>query len=440
MVATSKKPLTTAQLRHLPPGKHFDGGGLFIICKGPDAPSKTYHRQRESKHWYFRYKYAGREQRLALGPWPEVSATQARAARDDARSLLRKGIDPAAHRKQESSQAKALAASRKNTFHAVATEWLEWKAAGWGGGKNGETYKKALGIINNYFAEIKEHPIGELRTPDIVPLLRRCDAKAPSLAEKARQYINNIAEFAIQDGRRDEERGVFRLNGVLGESSESHYAAATKPENIEAVMRKIHTLRSEVTRRALMMLVYSAQRPGNVVEVRWDNLDMEKRMWTIPGEKLKGRSSKKNIRDDHYVPMSDQMHAIFESMRDYTAGYEWVFPPLAKQGNQFLSRDALSKTLRVDLGLKGVQTPHGFRATLRTAAREQLKIDMDVLEAQLAHKPVGQVAQAYDRTQFVDERIRVSQIWADWVDNLTPDIDHRPRREIAMHSYRGSRR
>jgi integrase len=120
------------------------------------------------------------------------------------------------------------------------------------------------------------------------------------------------------------------------------------------------------------------------------------------------------------VPLSKQAMALVESMKQYTAGREYVFPPLARQNTPHLHRDTLSKALR-DAGLQGKQTPHGLRATLRTLARERLGVSADVLEAQLAHAKKGEVQAAYDRTGFVEERKRVMQTWADYLDGTVTD-------------------
>jgi integrase len=190
----------------------------------------------------------------------------------------------------------------------------------------------------------------------------------------------------------------------------NHIPAVTLPEEIGRLMAAIRSYPHEVTRGALLACAYTAQRPGNVAAMRWDEVSIEAAEWRIPPEKMKTRHA-------HIVPLPKQMLAILEGMRAYTAGREYVFPPLARQQSPHLHRDALSKALRI-MGFSGKHATHGFRGMLRTAGRERLGIDPDVLEAQLAHAKRGRVQQAYDRTRFDDARRIAMQRWADWLDSL----------------------
>ena len=142
--------------------------------------------------------------------------------------------------------------------------------------------------------------------------------------------------------------------------------------------------------------------------MRWDEINGDE--WHIPGHKMKTRHA-------HIVPLPTQARTILEEMRAYTAGREYVFPPLARQKNAHLHRDALSGAMR-SMGFKGKHAPHGFRGMLRTAARERLGIDADILESQLAHAKKGSTQKAYDRTTFGDARRAAMQQWADYLDAL----------------------
>jgi len=203
----------------------------------------------------------------------------------------------------------------------------------------------------------------------------------------------------------------LNLRDNLPKRQKGHYSAATTPGEVKAVMDAVKTMPSEVTRAALLVCAYTAQRPGDVAAMRWRDVDTNGAEWIIPKTKT-GQS--------HVVPLSRQSLALIESMTRYSGGAEYVFPPLARQKSQHLHRDSLSKALR-EAGLRGKQTPHGLRATLRTVARERLGISADVLEAQLAHAKRGEVAAAYDRTGFVEERQRVMQAWADYLDGASRD-------------------
>jgi integrase len=157
----------------------------------------------------------------------------------------------------------------------------------------------------------------------------------------------------------------------------------------------------------------TAQRPGLVVSAEWSEFNLQEAEWSIPGHKMK-------MRKPHIVPLPRQAVALLQSMLVWTAGQRFVFPALARQKTVHLHRDALSNALR-DMGFQGKHATHGFRTSLRTIARERLRVDPDVLEAQLAHAKRGDVQQAYDRTEFNDLRRRVMQKWADFLDKLRKD-------------------
>lgn len=192
-----------------------------------------------------------------------------------------------------------------------------------------------------------------------------------------------------------------------------HNPAATTPAELTHVLRAIRGMPSPVTRTALLLCCYLAQRPGNIVAMRWDQLDERGHEWTLPAEAMKTRRS-------HVVPLPWQAVELLESLKPLSGGVGFVFPPLARQRNRYLTRDTLSKALR-DAGLRNKQTPHGLGATFRTVARERLGINEDVLEAQLAHAKHGAVQATPDRTGFIKQRHCILQRWADYLDTLERD-------------------
>lgn len=171
-------------------------------------------------------------------------------------------------------------------------------------------------------------------------------------------------------------------------------------------MRTILGYEGRVVRGGLLLAAYTACRPGVVASARWAEMDLERAEWCIPADKMKTRI-------EHVVSLPKQAVEMLAEMRQYGGG-EYVFPGVGKRGNPHLHRDALSKALR-DMGFQGQHATHGFRAMLRTVARERLKIDIDVLEAQLAHAKADEIQAAYDRARFEDERRVVMQVWADFL-------------------------
>ena len=390
------EPLTDLSIRRAKPTdtarKLFDGGGLYLLVQPNGA-----------RYWRMKYPYTGRERLLALGVYPEVSLSEARQGREDARALLRKGKDPGAERVAMKESARRLSDA---AFPTVAAAWLAFKRKEWAD----ETYRKASYVINTYLVPaLKRRPITTLSTKQAADVLASIAETAPTLASKARQYLGGIVQYAIRHGLRDDGR-LLSLRGAAPKHAAGHIPAATDPTIVAKLVKAIEAYPTPVTRAALKLAMLTAMRPGIVASARWDEVDLTAAEWAVAGERMKTRHA-------HIVSLPKQAVAVLREMQAYTAGHEYVFPPLARQATPHLHRDALSNALR-RMGFQGLHATHGFRAMLRTVARERLGVDMDVLEAQLAHAKKGDVQKAYDRTTFDDKRRKVMQAWADYLDGL----------------------
>lgn len=397
------KPLTVTAINHAiskaqgnsKAGRDFplwDGNGLHLIDRNGRY------------HWRLKYVRAdGRENRLAIGSFPAVSLKDARTRAASARQLLSKGIDPAAKRKADKAEHKRKITA---TFQHFGEAWLTLKSPGWAE----QTRRKQWLVVHSYLIPaLGTRDVREITTAEVLKVLRKMNTRTPTLARKAARAAQAIIRQAITEGAREDGRVLdLNLRDNLPSQHKSHYAAATTRDDVLTVMSVIRGIRHEVTRAALLVCTYTAQRPGDVAAMRWQDVDPKTAEWLIP---------KTKTGQPHVVPLSQQALEQIESMRSFTGGEGYVFPPLARQDTPHLNRDTLSKALR-DAGLRGKQTPHGLRATLRTVARERLGVSADVLEAQLAHAKRGDVQQAYDRTGFIAERHRVMQGWADYLDNL----------------------
>lgn len=354
-------------------------------------------------YWRYRYRHAGKAKRLSLGVYPEVSLKEARDHLAAARAKLRDGIDPSKDRK-DAKRAAMGAADRD--FAKVAADWLAHCRPGWAP----ETYRKAVYIVDQYLAPaMKGADVATLATPEARRAIGKIAARAPALAQKARGHLGAIMEYAMHGGLREEGRALS-LKGAIQKHDKGHIAAATNPDDIRALVSAIEAYDSPVTRSALSVAMLTALRPGVVAGARWEEIDLPRAEWMVPPERMK-------MRHAHIVPLPRQAVDCLRDMLKFTAGGEFVFPPLARQHSKHLHRDALSAALR-RMGFQGVHATHGFRAMFRTVARERLNVPADVLEAQLAHAKKGDVQKAYDRTQFLDERRIAMQRWADYLDEL----------------------
>jgi len=384
--------LTAISIKNAKIGKHFDGGGLFLEVTSTGA-----------RYWRLKYRYGGKENRLGFGRSNEVSLAEARQRRDEARALLRDGKDPAAARK---AIREAQRAGKKGPFPVVATAWLAFKRKEWAP----ETYRKAQYILDTYLIPaLRRHSIATLSTKEAVKGLEHIGNKAPALAAKARQYLGGIVTYAIREGLREEGR-FLSLRGAVPKHEKGNIPAATDPKEIIELLRAIDAYPNDIVRASLKLAMLTAMRPGIVASARWADIDLNIAEWSVPASMMKTRHA-------HIVPLPRQAISVLRDMKPLSDGAEYVFPPIAKQKTNHMHREAMSKALR-SMGFKGRHSTHGFRGMLRTVARERLNADPDVLEAQLAHAKKGDVQKAYDRTTFNDERRRVMQSWANYLDNL----------------------
>lgn len=365
------------------------------------------------KHWRYRYQWAGRERMISLGTYPIVTLALARDRCVDARRHLAVGRDPAQVKRGEKA---AIVQREDNKFPEVARRWLQTRhfdrAQRSGDSKPfaRKTYQKASTIIEgDLIPSLRHVAIADLTTPQAIAALDKIQGRAPHMAVKAKNYLEHIVIYAIQKGLRGEGK-VLSLRGSVHTPEARSVPAAVTIEALAIVVKAIATYPSPVTKAALSFCSMTTMRPANVAEARWEHIDLKAATWTIPAEEMKSGKP-------HIVPLPTQALELLKQAESWRRRGGWVFPAQAEQDTPHLHRDTLSKALR-ELGLQGKHVPHGFRSSFRTIAREEWKIDIDVLEAQIAHAKQGQVNKAYDRTRFLRERVQVMQRWADLLEQL----------------------
>ncbi|WP_334106836.1 tyrosine-type recombinase/integrase [Methylobacillus sp.] len=386
------KGLTIKQIDAAKPGKTLaDGRGLSLVV---DTGG--------NKRWVFRYtRPDGRRNWIGLGSYPETSLPVARALAQNQRETLAGGIDPAIAKKEAKQQLKA---SVRGTFKSVGEEWHAHKSKGWAS----ETARKAREVLDDYlYPKIGSKAISELSSADVKPVLLYVHERGPRLAVKARQYVNQIVDYAIQEGLREEGK-LLSLKGVLPKMERAHYAAVTKTNDLPSMLSKINSIESHKMRVAVQTLLYTASRPGVVAGMLKSELDLEAGEWHVSARRMK-------TGNDHITPLPKQLIPLLQEAIAYSGNSPFVFPGERDPIGKHLNRDSISKALR-EAGLRGVTVSHGFRATFRTIARERLRIDPDVLEAQIAHAKKDEIQAAYDRAQFLEERHQIIQRWADYID------------------------
>jgi len=362
-----------------------------------------------SKLWRYRYRWAGKPTMLSLGAYPGVGLAEARRRVLELREQLASGVDPGEERRKPRQIQAAISASQ---FEAVARSWREDKAPH----LKSKTLAKLDAILDrDLIPSLGKIPMEELATPEVVAALEEISGRAPHTAQKARSYLNQIVEFSIRKGLRKDGH-TLTLRGVIRLPKSKGLPAAIDEDSLREVMRVVHDHPDRMIRTALQLQAYTALRPSNVVSARWSAINLEKAVWRIPGEQMK-------TGEDHDLPLSRQaveLLGIAEKWRRGGNKADWVFPAIAERQSQHMHRDTLSKALRTS-GLQGRHVPHGFRASFRTLAREELDIDIDVLEAQLAHSVGDATQRAYNRARHFKRRAKASQFWADYLDGLVED-------------------
>jgi integrase len=380
--------------RYTPAGKHklFDGGGLYLEIHANG-----------SKYWRLKYRYAGKERRLALGVFPAVSLAEARNRRDDARRLLRDGIDPASAR----TAVKAQQAPVDNTFGAVAAEWLRRR-------EQHEGLAEVTTAKTRWFLSLAEalndKPAEAITAPDVLMILRKLEENGNiDTAHRVKQKIGQVLRYAVATGRAQYDV-TAALRGALVPLRHKHRAALTKPAEAGRLLRAIETHRGQpTTRAALQLSALTFVRPGELRRAEWSEIDLDACEWRIPAEKMKMRAA-------HIVPLSRQATAILRALQPLTGSGRYVFPSL-RGASRCMSENTVNVAIR-DLGFGPAEmTAHGFRSMASTLLNEQ-GWNRDAIERQLAHAERDTVRAAYNYAEHLPERRKMMQAWADYLDRL----------------------
>ena len=423
MSALSK--LTDVQIRQAKPKatqyKLSDGGGLHILIK-PDG----------TKYWRYKYRFLGAERLMSLGVYPEVPAARAREAHRVARQQLTSGVDPMAARKK----AKLVAVlSAETTFEGVAREfWTKQLASG-----RSAVYAASVVAMleKDIFPWIGKQPIAEIETPELLATLHRAESRAAATARKLRTQVGQVFRYAIQTGKAKTDPTVH-LRGALMTVKGGHFAAITTPEPFADLLRAMYAYRGELVTRCLLRLSPLVfQRPSELRGAGWDEFDLDGvswgvPMWEIPALRSGAVGDTKITRTgwaSHLVPLSNQAVSVLRTLKPLTGHTGLVFHSSRNPGNPLSSNTALSALRR--LGYAGEMTAHGFRASARTMAAERLRINRDMLELQISHRVADSMGRAYDRTQFLEERIAMMQQWADYLDRLVAGGSVVPFKRVA---------
>lgn len=388
------------------PLRMFDGKGLYLEV----APSG-------GKWWRFKYRFGGKEKLLSLGTYPETSLKRAREKRGEARALLESDVDPSVARK-------ATKASRVGgglgSFEAVAREFHDTRKAQWSAPHAKRWLER---LAKDVFPYVGALPLRDLTAPVLLETLRRVESRGVrETVHSIQQACGQVFRYGIATGR-CERNPAADLRGALKPVLVQHMAAVTEPKAVGDLMRAISGYQgSPLTRAALLLSALLFQRPGNVRAMQWSALELEGKRpaWTIPAIEMKRIRYQKENGRPHVVPLAPEAVAILRELQQLTGQGTYVFPSLLGSARP-MSENTVNTALR-RLGYdKDTATAHGFRAMARTVMVEQMNVNPEVIEAQLAHGKSGPLGMAYDRAEFMDQRRTMMTQWAGYLNAMRDD-------------------
>jgi len=371
--------------------KLSDGGGLQLWVQ----PSGT-------RLWRLAYRFAGKQKLLSLGSYPVISLADARQARDEAKRLLKAGADPAQQRKFQK------VSSPKDTFRSIADEYVDKLKKE---GRAHRTISKVKWLLDFAYPTIGDKCIREIDTATILTALRRVEVRGRyESARRLRSTIGTVFRFAIATARADADPTIA-LRGALISPTVTPRAAITDPKALGGLLRAVDAFDGQpTTRAALKLMAMLFPRPGELRAAEWEEFEFESSVWIIPEARMK-------MRRPHRVPLSRQAVSVLTSLKEISGGGSLLFPGV-RSVSRPISDNTLNGALRRMGYGKDEATAHGFRATASTLLNECGKWHPDAVERQLAHIEGNDVRRAYARAEHWEERVKMMQWWADYLDEL----------------------
>jgi integrase len=373
------------------PYKLSDSGGLFLLVQ----PSG-------SKWWRYKYRFAGKEKLLALGSYPAVSLQEARERHFHARKALDMGSDPS----EKKQVAKRLAVLKsENSFEAIAREWHQNQLAKWTPRYSASVIKR---IEADIFPKIGSRPIADISASELLGVLRNVEGRGASdLAHRLLQVCGQVFTYALITERATRNPAA-EMRGALKPVVKTNYAYLKANELPEFLMKADNYDGHPQTKLAIKFLMLTFVRTAELRGAEWKEIDLEEAEWRIPAERMK-------MKTQHIVPLSKQAVQTLRELLPITGQWKYVFPNQQKPSGCMSENTILYALYR--MGYHSRTTGHGFRSTASTILNEHGFI-ADVIERQLAHTEHDRVRAAYNHAQYLPERRKMMQWWADYLDDV----------------------
>ena len=352
------------------------------------------------KWWRLDYRFQGKRKTLSLGTVPDVSLKEARRKRDEARSILEDGADPSYYR----ASAKAFG---EDSFEAVAREWFEKFRGQWA---QSHAVKILGRLEKDLLPWVGSRPIDAIEPPELLRAFRRVENRgALESAHRIQQIASRVFRYGVATGRCSRDP-TADLKGALPPNRSNHFATITDPKEIGELLRAIDGYQgSLITRCALQLAPLVFVRPGELRHAEWREISLNNAEWRLPPAKMK-------MRRDHIVPLSRQALSILEELNPLTSSGTYIFPSVRSVARP-MSENTINGALRRLGYSKAEMTGHGFRSMASTVLNEH-NWNRDAIERQLAHVEGNSVRAAYNYAEHLEERRRMMQWWADYLDGL----------------------
>ncbi|EBG6490190.1 DUF4102 domain-containing protein [Salmonella enterica] len=382
--------------------KLTDSAGLYLLIK-PNG----------SKLWYMKYRIDGKEKKLAFGPYPDVSLFKARQLRDAARARVREGVDPAADKKIAQQKKK-----NGQTFQQIAMNWhadhRRWSA------HYAKTIQRRLETY--IFPDIGDSLIDQITTETLLFTLRKVENKGfLEITARLKNYVTEIMRYAVKK-QLIKSNPALDLDGEFTPPETQHYPALPLEKLPELISRTENYSGRLLTKYALKLSLLFFVRSSELRFARWDEIDWQQRLWTIPEEReqienvrFSHRGTK--MKTQHIVPLSDQAVAVLKQIEALSGHLTFIFPGEYDQ-DKCMSDNTINKALRVmGYDTKKEVCGHGFRAMACSALSESGLWSKEAIEKQMSHQERNSVRAAYiHKAEYLEERTAMMQWWADYLD------------------------
>lgn len=381
--------LTTLKIKSLTqPGRYSDGNGLYIQISANGG-----------RRWIYRFTLNGRKREMGLGAVSNTPLAEARKRRDAARILVADGVDPIAARERD------LAIP---TFGEAAQKFIEANKKGWSNSKHQSQWHNTL---QQHASHLTKIPVDQITIDDVLKVLEPIWTRIPETAQRLRARIERILDSAKARGWRKGENPA-RMRGNLdnwlskpSKLQRGHHKALTYSD-LPALMAQLRE-REAVSALALEFTILTAARTSEVINARWDEMDLEEGVWSVPAVRMKAKR-------EHRVPLPPRAVAILRKQKELAHG-PYVFP--GGNPSKGLSNMAMSNMLKsID---KSGSTVHGFRSTFRDWTAEETDYPREIPEAALAHIVGDATERAYRRGDALEKRRKLMNDWEDFCTSAT---------------------